>query len=79
MTMSFLSPVTRHPSPCVTDFHLQNPLSLSEAAVDYEQLPMLSMLSSQGKDCQPISHSLPGNRGSMKPTQELGESGRDNG
>ena len=54
-------------------------LDLSEAVVDDVELPMVSMLSTQGRDSRLTICSPPGNEAIMKPAQELGESSWDNG
>ena len=59
--------------PCTT------PLDFSEVVVDHVELPMVSMLSTQGRDSRLTTCSPRGNGASMKPAQELGETSWDNG
>ena len=46
---------------------------------DDVELPMVSMLSTQGRDSRLTTCSPRGNGASMKPAQELGETTWDNG
>ena len=54
-------------------------LDFAKVVVDDVELPMLSMLSTQGWDSRLTTCSPPGNEASMKLAQELGECNWDNG